>query len=133
MSIWLNPNRITFDGTELSHVALVKIIRDAGKLVDGDEFTQTVEPNNVHTEIIVHQVLLDAISGTPFIADEGELMFETSLGRSSGHHVRLSMDALLIKRMSKLNRDGQSVEEYRFLAIPGSVGEDPITYTGLLP
>lgn len=131
MSVWLNPQRVTFAGLVLEGVVRVRLEREPETMLvevaGGGPGWVREETGNVVVEAVVEREMVEGVSFDPAPGTEGVLRFETATGRSDGKRRAVTLTGRAGRQRLRLERDGRSVWEQRFRAVWESGGADPLS------
>ena len=128
MSMWLNPDLVTFAGKDLTHVRHVEVQAipfDPGASLSSNRIMGfPPSPADVQIETRVERDIIDDINPIDLPLTQGVLTFEISLGRSDGHRQRFTMQAELAWSTLVFDRNKPARHVLRFLTIStgGNIG-----------
>jgi len=135
MSVFLNPQRVIFDGESLENVSRVRLERKSGQVVAdtpaGLPYASFIDASGPQLEVIVERELIEQIGTGPDLGAEGELHFEVAFGRSDGLRRTISLTAVLISLSMSFTRDRQAVQTLRFLGVSSTGETDPLQIGGI--
>ncbi len=121
MSMWLNPDLVTFAGKELTHVRHVEVqaipFDTSAQLASNRIMGFPPVPNDVQIETRVERDIVDDINPFDLPTTQGTLTFEVALGRSDGHRQRITMQAELAWSTLIFDRNKPARHVVRFLTI----------------
>ena len=121
MSIWLNPERVTFAGNELTEVRRVQVQAipfDPNGLGSLEGLMGLpAAPMDVQIETRVECEIVGLIAPFDLPGATGTLSFEVAVGRSDGHRQRIELDATLAWATLVFDRGKPARRVVRFLTI----------------
>ena len=134
MSLWLNPENVTFAGAELGGVVYLRLERKREKLIveRGDSGPQALFVDCVGCDA---EFVLRRVPGEwetpPLPGTKGEITFEVARGSSRAGRVLVSADVVLVSAATELSGRKGAVQEMRFLAVSADGVSDPVRVEGL--
>lgn len=121
MSVWLNPEVVTFGGKELTHVRSVRVqsvpFDTNASLASERIMGFPPNPMDVQIETRVERDITGPIDPYDLPGTSGTLMFEVALGRSDGYRQRITLEATLAWSTLVFDREKPARQIGRYLTI----------------
>jgi len=121
MSVWLNPEVVTFGGKELTHVRSVRVqalpFDSSASLASERIMGLPPDPMDVQIETRVERDITGPIDPYDLPGTSGTLVFEVALGRSDGYRQRITLEAELAWSTLEFDRMKGARHIARFLTI----------------
>ncbi|MCK4874168.1 MAG: hypothetical protein KAS72_15705 [Phycisphaerales bacterium] len=130
MSLWLNPDMVTFGEQRLEGVTALYLQRKSERLVversDAGPHATFADAIGRRVEIIVERSA-GAWGESPTIGAEALLRFEVAAGASDAGRMRISTTVVLVSISEELSLKKGATEVLRFVAVSADGATDPVT------
>lgn len=134
MTLWLNPNLVSFAGQPMQPVLSVRLERRPDRLLaergEGERYCTFVDACGERVELVV-ELEPTAWPEVQQLGAAGELSFEASLGAGEGQRVRVSAAVVLIGCLDTLEPRSGLRRRLRFLARSSDGVSNPILVEAL--
>ncbi|MEN0019375.1 MAG: hypothetical protein AAF747_00670 [Planctomycetota bacterium] len=127
---FLNPGSVQFAGESWGDVSSVTVDRQATRVVeawsDGGPHATLIDAPEQRTTIKLVQSLAGDAVGTPTLATQGELRFETAPTASDAQAKRVRTQAVVVEVSHSVARNGVATRTVKLLAVSSDGASDPL-------
>lgn len=131
MSLWLNPDNVTFAGAPLTSVRSVRLQRFGETAADKEgtarKWRQFTDVLRRETVVTLEREVAGPLSFLPETGTEGVLRFESALGRSDGGRSEFTMTGVVTSQSVTLDRQKQAVQTLTITGVSSDGMADPVT------